>query len=673
MGEELNPNIDQGLLELVKNAYDADATECHIWLDANGDGHTVAVEDNGVGMDADDIVSGWLVLGSSSKRSDRKTQLGRTPAGNKGLGRLAALRLGRKARMVSRPKSGGEFSVELDWDAFDAAKTVDDVQVGVAFTPDTDRSSGTRIELSALRGSIGRVDVRRLARSLVLLADPFSDEPSSFKPHLHSDEFADLALQVAERYFDQADYHLIASLRSGRASVQVVDWKGEVLWEGAHEDVATSRDKTLYATPDADVDVWAFLLSGENFASRPVQLGAVREWLRAFGGVHVYMNGLRVAPYGNPGNDWLDMNLARVRDPEDRPGTNTSIGRVRVSDSGNVLVQKTDRSGFIESEAYEELRRFTNDALEWMARRRRAESERKRQNNRQQAKSNANQGSKTVLAQIEKIPDQGTKEQLQRVFESYERARDLETDVLRREVQLYRTLSTAGITAATFAHESQGNPLKTISIINNTLKSTLAKDLPGDYALKYQRQLERVSESVESLGVLSSATLQLIRQDKRRLGKVRLNGVIREVADIFKPFLEGRQVALELELVAPGEPFIRGAEAALESVVTNLINNSLAAFERAEIDQRRLLIKSRVVDRVWELTVADNGPGIEGISLADIWLPGQTQRQDGTGLGLTIVRDTVADLGGKVEAVAHGVLGGASFVVRLTILGVDDV
>jgi C4-dicarboxylate-specific signal transduction histidine kinase len=392
-----------------------------------------------------------------------------------------------------------------------------------------------------------------------------------------------------------------------------------------------------------------------------------------FGGVHVYMNGLRVAPYGNPGNDWLDMNLARVRDPEDRPGTNTSIGRVRVSDSGNVLVQKTDRSGFIESEAYEELRRFTNDALEWMARRRRAESERKRQNNRQQAKSNANQGSKTVLAQIEKIPDQGTKEQLQRVFESYERARDLETDVLRREVQLYRTLSTAGITAATFAHESQGNPLKTISIINNTLKSTLAKDLPGDYALKYQRQLERVSESVESLGVLSSATLQLIRQDKRRLGKVRLNGVIREVADIFKPFLEGRQVALELELVAPGEPFIRGAEAALESVVTNLINNSLAAFERAEIDQRRLLIKSRVVDRVWELTVADNGPGIEGISLADIWLPGQTQRQDGTGLGLTIVRDTVADLGGKVEAVAHGVLGGASFVVRLTILGVDDV
>jgi C4-dicarboxylate-specific signal transduction histidine kinase len=54
----------------------------------------------------------------------------------------------------------------------------------------------------------------------------------------------------------------------------------------------------------------------------------------------------------------------------------------------------------------------------------------------------------------------------------------------------------------------------------------------------------------------------------------------------------------------------------------------------------------------------------------DIWLPGQTRRPNGTGLGLTIVRDAVHDLGGKASAIAHGELGGASFIVELPIIGI---
>src|SRR4051812_3992851 len=63
LGEELNPHTDQGILELVRNAYDADATKCVVELiNAHRSGGGVRVSDDGDGMTADDIRDGWLVL-----------------------------------------------------------------------------------------------------------------------------------------------------------------------------------------------------------------------------------------------------------------------------------------------------------------------------------------------------------------------------------------------------------------------------------------------------------------------------------------------------------------------------------------------------------------------------------------------------------------------------------
>jgi C4-dicarboxylate-specific signal transduction histidine kinase len=69
------------------------------------------------------------------------------------------------------------------------------------------------------------------------------------------------------------------------------------------------------------------------------------------------------------------------------------------------------------------------------------------------------------------------------------------------------------------------------------------------------------------------------------------------------------------------------------------------------------------------LIVSDTGPGIVDVKLSEIWLPGITSSNTGTGLGLTIVRDTVRDLGGNVFATANGELGGAEFTIDLPILG----
>ena len=66
LGEELNPSIDKGILELVKNSYDADAKQCKVQLiGTDKQGGTIAVTDDGDGMTEEEIRSGWLLLGKS--------------------------------------------------------------------------------------------------------------------------------------------------------------------------------------------------------------------------------------------------------------------------------------------------------------------------------------------------------------------------------------------------------------------------------------------------------------------------------------------------------------------------------------------------------------------------------------------------------------------------------
>lgn len=81
------------------------------------------------------------------------------------------------------------------------------------------------------------------------------------------------------------------------------------------------------------------------------------------------------------------------------------------------------------------------------------------------------------------------------------------------------------------------------------------------------------------------------------------------------------------------------------------------------------MVSTEIVKSYVQIKILDNGLGIRDINLDEIWLPGQTTKPGGTGLGLTIVKDSVTDLGGKVQAIAKGGLGGAEFIIKLPLVG----
>jgi len=515
--------------------------------------------------------------------------------------------------------------------------------------------------------TFGRPEVERLARALLLLADPFDDK-QGFHPQLISPEFTDLEQKVRNAYFDDSALHLVAELdQEGRAHVTVGDPRTKtVRWIGNHSDLS----KTNYSTAPAKFELWTFLLESGSFSTRSTTVKEVRSWLEVVGGVHLYHRGLRVHPYGDPGHDWLDMNLLRARNPELRPSTNTAIGRVIVPDPDQILTEKTDRTGFLEDQAFTELRRFAKDALEWMARQRVAERDAQKQAAKAKASSDVSRAQTKLRTEVEKLPP-SQRPGVEQAVKRLESARQREERILREDLQLYRTLASLGTTIAVFAHEA-AKPVGQIEKMAESISRRGKRALGLQYASTLEKPVAVILQSAKALQSYASFPLALLRREKRRSGEVDVHTVIRDMIRLFSPFLEDAKITCELQLL-DGHPKVWGSVAAIESILSNLITNAVNAFAQQQINQqdRRLAVRTQVSRDVLLISVLDNGPGIIGMPIEEIWLPGRTSVPGGTGLGLTIVRDSVTDLGGQARAIAQGEMGGAEIVITLPLLGAE--
>ncbi|MCI0721756.1 MAG: ATP-binding protein [Acidobacteria bacterium] len=669
LGEELIPHVDQGIVELVRNAYDADAVNCKVELvDTEKPGGTIRITDDGDGMDVDEIRNGWLLVGRSRKTFKKTTRLGRLPVGDKGLGRLAALRMGTAVSLLTRPNSDPnvEHSVVIDWGDYEIATTVEEVKLAIESRGrQSSRPSGTEITIRYLRSPLGKRDVSRLARSLLLLADPF-EHKMGFRPVLLAPEFKELEHLVQDKYFDLAQYHLIGGLDSdGKARVKVRDWNRKTKWQAEHSDIRKSNSP--YNAPPAKFECWIFLRqTAPNFSTRSATLKDLREWLDFHGGVHLYHRGLRVHPYGDTGHDWLEMNLLRTRNPELRPSTKTAIGRVSTTDPGEMLIQKTDRTGFVENEHFQELRSFAIDSLEWLATRRVEERERGRQEERSKATRGVKKARSAVQDALDRVPSK-LRARLMAAIQKYERAYNRELKALRSEIQLYRTLATVGTTFAVFSHEVESPGLRIQKLAQSIEDRAKEQFGETEYKATIERAIESIIRSADEIRLFPRLALRLLERDRRRVEPVNVHLVVLEVTDLLKPFLDRSGITIRSEL-ADTEPVVLGSRAAIESIVTNLLTNAFHAFyaDRRHDRSREILVRTTISkENTLLLGVLDSGPGIVGISLSDIWLPGKTTFPDGSGLGLTIVRDVVLDLNGKARAIAKSDLGGAEIIIEI--------
>lgn len=166
LGEELITDDVQALVELVKNSYDADATWVNVTIDTRGKNRwgrdyadaagAILVEDDGHGMDETTIRRGWLTIANSPKREAKAagqvTRLGRTPIGDKGLGRLGSQRLARNVEIVTRPREdpATEHYIAFSWEEFRDSSRLGEVPVRHEQSTVSGKPHGTMLILSGL-------------------------------------------------------------------------------------------------------------------------------------------------------------------------------------------------------------------------------------------------------------------------------------------------------------------------------------------------------------------------------------------------------------------------------------------------------------------------------------------------------------------------------------------
>lgn len=189
LGESLITDSVQALVELVKNSYDADASYCKVTISTEavtdpespfrGANGAITIEDDGIGMTLEDIRRGWLTISNSAKRDfkdqSKTTAKGRSPLGDKGLGRLGTQRLGSNVEMFTQTQgSSVQHHLWFSWNDFLGKNRLSDVDIGRRERAPAD-GSGTTLTISQLREPAlwkGEA-VRELETSLSQLISPY--------------------------------------------------------------------------------------------------------------------------------------------------------------------------------------------------------------------------------------------------------------------------------------------------------------------------------------------------------------------------------------------------------------------------------------------------------------------------------------------------------------------
>src|SRR5262249_45606570 len=149
---------------------------------------SITIQDSGVGMSREELITGWLTVSNSWKREYKsegvlppgREQPKRTPLGDKGLGRLGAQRLGDVLEVETRSRRhhNEAWRVVMPWRSFDSAATLDAVPISVEPLGQSHPKAGTTLRILGLRPSIWADSEARneLQRQLATLVSPFGQE-----------------------------------------------------------------------------------------------------------------------------------------------------------------------------------------------------------------------------------------------------------------------------------------------------------------------------------------------------------------------------------------------------------------------------------------------------------------------------------------------------------------
>lgn len=216
-----------------------------------------------------------------------------------------------------------------------------------------------------------------------------------------------------------------------------------------------------------------------------------------------------------------------------------------------------------------------------------------------------------------------------------------------RKAMQQEKLSMLGLLAGSLAHELR-NPLSSM----RTIASLLAEDLgESDDRTSDVRMI--ISE-IDRLNQTTQRLLEFSRPADDQILTVAPDTVLLRLAGILGHLARQWHVTFDVELNATNARIL-ATDAGFSEICFNLIRNAIEAVRG--LPNPRVLVTSALIDEQCVVTISDNGPGIDPTMRDAIYQPFVTGKSDGTGLGLYIVSERVAELHGRIQCRSGSDLG----------------
>lgn len=413
-----------------------------------------------------------------------------------------------------------------------------------------------------------------------------------------------------------------------------------------------------------------------------------RAWLLENAGVKIYRDNFIIRPYGDSKSDsfdWLNLDARKASSPAGLSHPSGSWKVRNIQGYGNVFISrvynsmildKSSREGIIDNEYFLMFKKVLANLISLFEEDRqhiakgfkkyddiKNKTELKKEKGRNMAKNILKtypQNATNEKSFKERLPnDRADVQNSDNHNDNSELAEallliDKEKNDLLTEVKLLRALATNGLITTSIVHDLSG--------LNSELKHRADR---FKYVIQKNNKrlidnyLDDLARNDTFLNSWINVVITQLKQDKRKRKLIDLYLVIKNLELIISPLLQQKNINLEIigkKNIAMKKMF----SIDLESIICNLIINSIEAFKKTEQFARNIIIRVSAEDDYLKINYKDNGPGISKSfkNPSKILEFGVTDKIDkitgeviGTGLGMYIVSTTINEYNGRYDII----------------------
>ena len=676
LGDELIGSDSLAIFELVKNSYDADAENVTVsFVDLNTPKQRIIIEDDGCGMTSEIIHKVWLTVGTNYKKKEAKVskKYSRLSLGNKGVGRLAVHRLAES--ILLETKTEDDFfgtHLEINWKKLiSSGDFIDELYVEVkeGIIEPFNKNHGTRITLTGLKNKKwSKNQLRDLVRKIDNFKNPlqpiehFNVSIQCDEDKQHWLEDINLGLDILSESLYSFRFTLEPdSLTNSQEGFARFDWKYSFRphsFNGMLDRFQSSANKALLPvnpklfSDEERAEGNHYLYNKDLINIGPItgqfyvfnqskklldktfgvgRNKSVKDYIRENCGIKVYRDNIRVYNYGEPFDDWLNLEFAKVQRAGDHFSKKVTVGAIslQLEKSRNSLTEKTNREGFSENETYWKLRDIVRSVFSFF--------ERIADTDKQSIEAaladttvNKRVGLSDTIKELErKLEEKNLKEELSPIIRKVERDYNEMRDVMLNS-------GMTGLNLALMFHEVE----REMKFISTDLESATIN-------------VAMLKSRIKNLNLLLENFSPVLKQ--KRSNTLQASALVERAIQINKSRFEYHDITFSSPLLSKEQPDFRiiGPGNLLLSSLSNIIDNAIYwTTDQHEIigkDHKSAIYISSDISSFDgpAIIIADTGKGFE-LDPEIMVQPFSTQKEGGMGLGLYFVNLVMETIGGKL-------------------------